>query len=192
MSESATQFAVMTHLLALSRCIWPTRIGRGAILAICGTAFAGCAHVRPTESWPQLVDRLAPGKPVTVTTGSGNEVAGRVSVVSADSIRLTVNGASQQFASGDVRQVRRNGDPLWNGLAIGAAIGATAAVLPDPRYYNCGGSASCKDKQIPQRLTLFAGVTITGILIDALHRDRAIVYRSPSTPIPKRARAAKE
>ena len=163
-------------------------ICRVAVLVICGSAFTGCAHVRPTESWPELVERLAPGKPVTVTTGSGHEVAGRVSAVSADSITLTVDGASQQFASGDVRQLRRNGDSLWNGIAIGAAIGVTAAALPDTRYHDCGGSALCQDKQIPQRLTLFAGVTLTGILIDALHRDRTILYRSPFTLTPKSAR----
>lgn len=182
----------MTHFFPPPRRVWATRISRLAMLAIWGSAIAGCAHVRPTESWPQLVDRLAPGKPVTVTTASGNEMAGRVSAVSADSITLTVNGAARQIASDDVRQVRRNGDSLWNGLAIGAAIGATAAALPDPRYYTCGGSAPCKDKQIPERLTLFAGVTATGILIDALHRDRTVLYRAPSTPGPKGGRPPKD
>ena len=159
-------------------------IRRVAILLISVITFAGCAHVRPTESWPELVQRLAPGKPVTVTTSAGSEVTGRVSAISADSLRLTVQGTAQEFAVHDVRQVRRNGDSVWNGLAIGAAIGATAAALPDPRYYNCGGTAVCQDKQIPQRLAFFAGVTVTGILIDRLHRDRTILYRSPFTPIP--------
>jgi hypothetical protein len=36
----------------------------------------------------------------------------------------------------------------------------------------------CRDAQILNRLTLFAGVTITGMVIDALHRDRTILYRS--------------
>lgn len=163
---------------------WRTCLRRVAILVISGTAIAGCAHVRPTESWPELVQRLAPGKPVTVTTSSGSEVAGRVTAIWADSLRLAVHGAPQQFGVHDIRQVRRNGDSLWNGLAIGAAIGATATALPDPRYYNCGGTALCQDRQIPQRVAFFAGVTITGILIDRLHRDRTILYRSPFRPIP--------
>ena len=163
---------------------WRTYIRRVAALVICGTTIAGCAHVRPTASWPELVQRLAPGKPVTVTTSAGTEVTGRVSAVTADSLRLTVHGVAQEFAVHDVRQVRRNGDSVWNGLAIGAAIGVTATALPDPRYYTCGGTAVCQDKQIPQRLAFFAGVTATGILIDRLHRDRTILYRSPLTPIP--------
>lgn len=107
-------------------------------------------------------------------------MVGRVSAISADSLGLVANGVSQQFALTEVRQVRRNGDSLWNGLAIGLGIGATVAALPDPRYYNCGGSALCKDQQVPERLTLFAGVTLTGILIDALYRDRTILYQLPS------------
>lgn len=114
-------------------------------------------------------------------------MAGRVSAVSADALGLMANGVSRQFAVTEVRQVRRNGDSLWNGLAIGLGIGATVAALPDPRYYNCGGSALCKDQQVPERLTLFAGVTLTGILIDTLHRDRTILYQPPVTPIAKGA-----
>jgi hypothetical protein len=182
----------MTPLIVAQQRVWHTCIYRMAIVAIFGSAMAGCAHLRPTESWPELVQRLAPGKPVAVTTGSGAEVAGRVSTISADSLRLTVNGVSQQFAPKDVRQVRRNGDSLWNGLAIGAAFGATAAALGDARYYECGGSGLCKDNQIPERVTFFAGATITGILIDRFHRDRRILYRSQSTQTPKGPRATKE
>jgi hypothetical protein len=183
---------VMTRSIAAPQRVWHSCIYRIAIVAIFGSATAGCAHMRPTESWPELVQRLAPGKPVAVTTGSGAEVAGRVSAISADSLRLTVNGASQQFAPNDVRQVRRNGDSLWNGLAIGAAFGATAAALGDPRYYECGGSALCRDNQIPERVTFIAGATITGILIDWFHRDRRILYRPPSTQTPRSAGATKD
>jgi hypothetical protein len=161
---------------------------RIAVLATCGIAMTGCAHVRATESWPELGQRLSPGKSVTVTTTSGHEVAGRIAAISGDSLQLTVNGATQQFGSADLREVRRNGDSLWNGLAIGAAIGATMVALPDSRYYNCGATALCTDRQIPERLTFFAGVTVAGIIIDALHRDRTLLYRSPATPVGKGVR----
>jgi hypothetical protein len=181
----------MGRFIAAPQRISGTLICRIAIVATFASAMAGCAHLRPTESWPDLVERLAPGKPVTVTTGSGREVAGRVSAISADSLTLTVNGLSQQFAANDVRQLRRNGDSLWNGLAIGAAFGVTAGAFGDARYYECGGPALCKDRQIPERLTFFAGATITGILIDRFHRDRRTLYRSPLTQTPKTEQATK-
>ena len=147
------------------------------MLALYACSIAGCAHVQPATSWPQLVQRLAPGAPVAVTDAGGTEVRGKVSAVSAASLTLNVGQASRQFDSTDVRRVRRDGDPLWNGLAIGAAIGVLGAALPDNR---CSGRPlTCDDKQIAERVTFFAVATAAGIAIDALHRDRTSLYGSP-------------
>jgi hypothetical protein len=101
-----------------------------------------------------------------------------VSAVTATSLTLKVAGTSKYFDAKDVNHVRRDGDPLWNGLAIGAAIGALGAALPDNR---CSGQPPrCDDKQVPERVTFFAVATAAGIGIDALRRDRTSLYRSSS------------
>ena len=140
-------------------------------------SMVGCAHVQATQSWPELAQRLSYGTTVAVTTADQVETVGRVSDVSAESLTLVIDRAPRRFEAKDVRQVRRNGDPLWNGLAIGAGVGLLGAVLPDNK---CSGQPlRCDDRQIPPRAAFLAAATATGIAIDALHRDRTVLYRSP-------------
>ena len=153
------------------------RAGRLAMVALCAGAVAGCVHMQPAQTWAELVPRLTPGTAVAVTDTNGTEVRGKVSAVSATSLTLKVAKASREFDSTRVRYVRRDGDSLWNGLAIGAAIGILGAVLPDNR---CGGQPpTCDDQQIPQRVTFFGVATAGGIGIDAWRRDRRSLYGSP-------------
>jgi hypothetical protein len=153
-------------------------MGRIAILAICAGVMSGCTHLPPAQTWPEFVQRVGPGTPVAVTDAGGSEVRGRVSVVTATSLTVKMAKGSRYFDAKDVRQVRRDGDRLWNGLAIGAAIGTLGAALPDNR---CSGQPrTCDDAQVPQRLTFLAVATGAGIGIDALRRDRTSLYGSPS------------
>lgn len=158
-------------------------IGEGTVmrrvtLVMCTGSMIGCAHMQATQSWPELMHRLSNGKTVAVTTADQGEVAGRVSAVSSDSLTLVIDRASRRFDARNVLQVRRDGDPLWNGLAIGAGVGLLGAILPDNK---CSGQPlRCDDRQIPQRATFLAGAIAAGIGIDALHRDRTVLYRSPS------------
>lgn len=138
---------------------------------------AACAHVQPGQSWPNLTPHLATGQPVAIIDAAGGETRGRLDAISVDSISLNVHGTVRQFESSDVRELTRNGDPLWNGLAIGAAIGAAAALVPDNP---CNGTPpACHGPQIPQRVALFAITAALGVAADALHRDRSVLYRSP-------------
>jgi hypothetical protein len=153
---------------------------RGAIF-ITLLACSACAHVQPTQSWPELRQRLAPGRPIAVVDVKGSEVQGKVASVSASALTLKVNGALRRFDSADVREVRRNGDSLRNGLLIGAAVGVLGAILPDDR---CSGSPRvCNDRQILPRLTFAAAATAVGIGVDALHRDRTVLYLVAPSPV---------
>ncbi|MEO8329065.1 MAG: hypothetical protein ABI586_03580 [Candidatus Nanopelagicales bacterium] len=149
------------------------------LLAAFAAMISGCAHVQPTQSWPRLTERLEPGQPVAVTDAAGAQVRGRVAAVSATSLTLKVAGASRDFAAGDVRHVRRDGDSLWNGFAIGAGVGFLSAVLTDNV---CTGppTASCTGKQVPKRVTIFAVVSAAGAVIDALRRNHTSLYDSPN------------
>ena len=73
------------------------------------------------------------------------------------------------------------GDSLWNGLAIGAGIGAGAALISDPHYRPCTNdrAARCADAQIPQRLLAVGAMAAAGAGIDALYRRRHPVYVAP-------------
>jgi hypothetical protein len=146
-------------------------------LVMCTGPMIGCAHVQATESWSELAHRLSNGKPVVVTTAAQVEMAGTVSAVSSDSLTLMIDRAPRRFEATDVRQVRRDGDPLWNGLAVGAGIGLLGVILPDNK---CSGQPlRCDDRQIPQRAAFLAAAIAAGIGFDALHRDRTVLYRSP-------------
>jgi hypothetical protein len=152
-------------------------MGRITLFAVCAFSMTGCAHVQPAQSWAELVQRLEPGTRVSVTDAGGTEVRGRVSSLSASSLTLNVAEALRQFDPADVRDVRRDGDPLWNGLAIGAGVGVLGAALPDNR---CSGQPPrCDDKQVPERVTFAVVAITTGIAVDAWRRDRRSLYGAP-------------
>ena len=147
------------------------------VLAMSAASMIGCAHVQATQSWPELAHQLSNGTTVAVTTADQVETVGTVSTLSSDSLTLVIDRAPRRFEAKDVRQVRRDGDPLWNGLAIGAGVGLLGAILPDNK---CSGQPlRCDDRQIPQRAAFLAAATAAGMAIDALHRDRTVLYRSP-------------
>jgi hypothetical protein len=148
---------------------------------MCTGSMTGCAHVHATQSWPELTHHLSNGTTVAVTTGDQVETVGRLSAVSSESLTVVIDGVPRRFEAGDVRQVRRDGDPLWNGLAIGAGVGLLAAFLPDNKC--TGRPLRCDDRQIPQRTALLATATAAGIAIDALHPDRTVLYRSSTRVI---------
>ena len=135
-----------------------------------------CAHVQATQSWSELGHQLSTGTTVAVTTVGQVETVGSVSAVSPDSLTLVIDRTPRRFDAKDVRQVRRDGDPLWNGLAIGAGVGLLGVILPDNK---CGGQPTqCDDRQIPERAAFLAASIAAGIAVDALHRDRTVLYRS--------------
>lgn len=147
-------------------------------VVLCAVSMAGCAHVQATQSWSELTQHGLPvGEPVAVSTLYQGEVRGNVSAVSSDSVTLIVDGRLRRFDARDVRQVRRDGDSLWNGFAIGAGVGVLGAALPDDK---CTGQPPTCDRQIPHRVAFMAAAIAAGVGIDALHRDRTVLYRSPT------------
>ena len=96
--------------------------------------------------------------------------------LSANSVTVNVGGWSRVVEATAVRTVRRDGDSIWNGLAVGAANGVLGAALPDNR---CSGQpVTCHDRQLPQRATFFAVATAAGIGLDVLRRDRSVLYNA--------------
>src|SRR5690348_7637733 len=128
-----------------------------------------CTHTPPATSWSDLGGRLTPGTSVAVIDRNGGETRGRVAAVSPASVTIRSGDATRDVARPEVVEIRRNGDPLWNGIAIGGAVGVLGAMLPDARY---GGTPRrVVDREIPQRIAFAGAATALGAAIDALHRD---------------------
>jgi hypothetical protein len=149
---------------------------RGTVLlGILLASLQGCAAARPASQLSDLSRRLPRGSTVYVMDVKGHETKGRTDDVSPAALMLDVNGTRQVFAAGTIRQIERYGDSLWNGLAIGAGIGAAAALISDPQYRPCDNRPAerCADAQIPQRLLLIGAMGAAGAGIDALYLQRA-------------------
>ncbi len=154
-------------------------------LMVLGAALgAACAHPSPTHSWADLRTRLGRGARISVTDSSGATAAGRVASVTPDVLEMDVNGTPRTFTAAAVREVRKLGDPLWNGFAIGAAVGVLGAALPDNRCTEQPpGALTCTDSHIPQRVAFFGIAAGSGLVIDALHKQNRVLYRAPSLTV---------
>jgi hypothetical protein len=128
-------------------------------------------------SFDELKPRIRTGATIFVTDSTGREVSGKLSGLSGTSLELVVNETRQTFSQADVALVRqRQPDPLWNGLLIGAAAGATPAVywlIADPN--ECGGALCMDDLAIGM-----IPCALAGLAIDAAIHAMVIVYRHPS------------
>src|SRR5688572_9661231 len=69
-----------------------------------------------------LVPVPKPGTPIRVIKRSGESTTGRLVGVLPSAICLISDGITREVPLPDVTLVRRNGDPLWNGIAWGGAI----------------------------------------------------------------------
>jgi hypothetical protein len=125
---------------------------------------------------------VAPGDRVVVTvTDDQQTIRGRINAVTPDSLVLDDDGARVRLPIAAVHQVDRVGDSLWNGTAIGAALGGGSAIAAMAR--TCSNT-NCADTSanLDPRLTLLGTLVGAGIgaLIDAGIDRRETVYRTGS------------
>jgi hypothetical protein len=141
----------------------------------------GCAAVRPAVRFSDLPARLGRGSTVYVTDAGGRETKGKVDDVSPAALTLEVDGTRQVISAATIQKIERDGDSPWNGIAIGAGIGAAAALISDPQYRPCRNdpAARCANAQIPQRLLFVGAMGVGGAGVDALYRRRHLVYLVP-------------
>jgi hypothetical protein len=142
----------------------------------------GCAARPPAHTFADLQHRLRPGATVYVIDDTGVETKGRVLEVAPSTLSLSVDGGRREMGEATVRQVQRYGDPLWNGLAIGAAVAVPGALIADPTYDPCSNMPQqrCANSQAGQRVLMIGVTAAIGAGIDALIRGRHQVYLSPA------------
>jgi hypothetical protein len=109
--------------------------------------------------------KVKSGDTVHVLDSVSREITGVFGKISDSTLTLMVNGDLRDFPLDDIRQVtRRGGDPLWNGILIGALIGGVGS-----------GTASHDVGLAISGAILYGGV---GAVIDKLVDGRVVVYRA--------------
>jgi hypothetical protein len=153
-----------------------TRIARTCALLLLTCAQAGLAagQTVPT-SFTDLKFVVRPGDRVMVVDRSGIETAGRISELDASMLTLSTNAGQIRFREDDVVLIRqRKQDSVWNGIAIGAAIGGGLGLLSE---LSCGGyEGSCGPRGAITLGSAVWGVGV-GVLADVLQKTPRDIYR---------------
>jgi len=131
-----------------------------------------------------------PAPPVTpgdrvVVTGDRQSIRGRIAEIAPDALVLDGDGTRVRLPLAGIQQIDRVGDSLFNGAAIGAAIGggtALAAMARACSNTNCADTSANLDPRITL-LGALAGAGI-GTLIDAAIDGRKMVYRAGTVQAP--------
>jgi hypothetical protein len=136
---------------------------------------AGAQEV--ATSFEELRRLVTPGETIYVTDARGAISKGRLVGLAAGSLQLQVDrnaGAPPvSLSESDVNNiVVHRSDPLWNGMLIGFASGAVPVALIG---IGAGAPASASEVAV---VTAGYGVIglLTGLLIDALNKEKATVY----------------
>jgi len=139
--------------------------------------------VRAQDSFAALQAKLKAGDLVIITDDGGTQTRGTFERVGT-SIRLSVDGVAREWAPQQIREIRRRGDSLKNGVIIGlVAGGAAGAVLGwgVGTIFEAEGSDPVGPVLGLLALGLGAGAGI-GAGLDAAITGNTVVYRrSPRT-----------
>lgn len=138
------------------------------------------------RSFAELEVRVKTGDTVYVVDGSGRDTKGRIELLSAASIQLTLDGRRREFLETDVTRVERRGrrDSIRNGLLIGLGTGAALGFLAGRGVDEspCPPNTGCGEAEL---LGTFGGAFwggVVGWITDALIRPREVVYLAPGRP----------
>jgi hypothetical protein len=114
---------------------------------------------------------LKPGDFVYATDADGIEVAGPITSLSPSSLSI----AGRSFTPAPGLKIERRGDSIWDGAAIGAAIGLGVGTLMS--------SGECGVNWHAWQCSLAGGVWggIIGTLIDFAHKGRTTVFLGTAT-----------
>ena len=127
------------------------------------------------QSPPEWTTRLTVGKPVFLTTQSGERVEGLAGQLTGEGLVVATPAGIRTVSYGELRRAEKR-DSVWNGVAIGAVSGVVvgiAAVAP---------SDCSTDHCVSEATGAVIGAGIYGALIgwgiDALVKGRTTVFRA--------------
>jgi hypothetical protein len=129
------------------------------------------ADAQPARSVAALLSRVATGDAVYVTDRDGREVKGPILDLSESTLVLGVLGQRMEIPFDRVARVERDGDPPWNGAAIGALVALPFALVSINDCAGCG----------PYAVSTFVFYAGIGALFDFAHIGRTRIYAAPPT-----------
>lgn len=120
---------------------------------------------QPAATAASLAGRLESGDTIFVLDTMSREVRGVFGELTGSGITLMVDGKIRELPFSEVRRVTRyGGDPLWNGVLIGAAVGGLSGAA-------FGGAAPAVGGAV-----FYGGI---GALVDMVRKGRVVVYDTP-------------
>ena len=144
----------------------------GAGTASAQTSDAALARVRA---------RLQPGDRITVID-DGSATTGRFVEAARGTIRLRTAPGIVEVPIQEVEEVRKRGDSPWNGLLIGAALGAAIGFgtydpcEPEPPETVCGGNLS--SNRAMETAVMAATFGAVGLAVDVFLDRSTTIYRA--------------
>jgi hypothetical protein len=148
-----------------------------SLLAATGVASA-------QEPFADLQSKVKLGDQVSITDDSGQQTRGTLEHL-GPTVRLSVDGASREWMPQQITEIRRRGDSLRNGLAVGAASGGTAGALLGLAVASMLRNEGLDGGQAVLGLTAL-GVGIgagIGVGLDALVTGSTVVYQRPTRSV---------
>ena len=147
---------------------------------VLGLLLAGTPQAATSQSSPP--PSLAPGDRVVVTDDR-RSLRGRIAEITTESLVLQEGHTSLRIPLGSVQRIDRIGDSLFNGAAIGTAIGGgTALALMAKACTN----SSCADTStsLDPRITLMGALIGAGVgaIIDKAIEGRRTIYTAGAIP----------
>ena len=104
-------------------------------------------------------------------------VIGSIRALSADTIDVVGDAGTRQLRLSQVDRIYRDGDSVWNGFAIGAAVlGTWCAII-------CGQGLNSGGEVVLATLNAAAVGGGIGALFDWSHRGTTTLYRRRATPV---------
>lgn len=143
---------------------------------------AGTARVEAqgvASSFEQLGVLVAPGDKITVVDAAGRTTEGRIGTLSRDRLLLATPAGPRALGEDDVAEIRqRRGDPLKNGVIIGAVAATAYYVTMAAIFSNIDDGGDVIVGSAIAGGVLFAGIgAAAGAGIDALITHRQVIYR---------------
>ena len=150
------------------------------VLGSVGLLLATAGVVDAQTIFADLPERVKPGDVISIQDNSGRVTRG-VLEAAGPSIRLSVDGTTREWFPDNVREIRRRGDSIANGVKIGALSGGAVGVvfgLALASLFENEGHDPVGPFVGMLALGLGAGVGI-GAGLDAAITGSTVVYRQP-------------
>ena len=148
------------------------------ILGAIGLLVTTSGSADAQESFGDLQSALRAGDVISVTDDGGRQTRGTVTSVGT-SLRVAVDGVDREFLPQQVREIRRRGDSLRNGLIIGLISGGAAGAVMGwgvGAIFEAEGSDPAEPFLALLAVGLGAGAGI-GVGLDAAITSSTVVYR---------------